>query len=284
MLEENKTDILSKNYLFNKRKHARQKNRDLAIKHRIFLVACLCGLILMIGVYFYLPVSNVYSVKVTGNQYFDDEYYIELSKITDGDKYWLVNLNQAKKRLEESKIVASAKVIRNNHHMIDLEIKENIAIGYVYGEKPELVLSDGTLIEFKDEYLNLISEIPYIDGFTAEELAVIAKDFNKLDVNMVNEISEIHRYPFSYDDQMMEIVMRDGNYVYVSHFGLYLLNEYYTVKSGIKDKNQDVCIFFDEVTNSGYTSECPFWKTETDETTEETAEETTEENAETDED
>ncbi len=262
MLEENKQDILSKNYLLNKRKNVRMKNRNLAIKHRIFVVGCLIGLVIMVSAYFCLPISDVYGVKVSGNQYFNDEYYLALSGLSKDDKYLLANPKKVEKRLKDSTIVKDAKVKRADHRMLEIEITENTLIGYIYTDEPEVVLSDGSLVEFKDEYLSLICEIPYIDGYSAEELALFAKDFEKLDAKMINEISEIHRYPFSYDDQMMEIVMRDGSYVYVSHLGLYLLNEYYTVKSGIKDKDQDLCIFFDELTNSGYTSECPYWREE----------------------
>ena len=269
MLEENKQDILSKNYLLNKRKNVRIKNQNLAIKHRIFVFGCVIGLAIMVTTYFCLPMSDVYGVKVSGNQYFDDEYYLALSGLSKDDKYLLVNPKKVAKRLKDSAIVADASVKRADHRMLEIEVKEHTLIGYIYTDKPEVILSDGSLFEFKDEYLSLICEIPYIEGYSAEELALFAKDFEKLDAKMINEISEIHRYPFSYDDQMMEIVMRDGSYVYVSHLGLYLLNEYYTVKSGIKDKNQNLCIFFDEVTNSGYTSECPYWheevKTETEE-------------------
>ena len=262
MLEENKQDILSKNYLLNKRKNVRIKNQNLAIKHRIFVVGCLIGLAIMVTTYFCLPMSDVYGVKVSGNQYFDDEYYLALSGLSLDDKYLLVNPKKVAKRLKDSAIVADATVKRADHRMLEIKVKEHTLIGYIYTDKPEVILSDGSRFEFKDEYLSLICEIPYIEGYSAEELALFAKDFEKLDAKMINEISEIHRYPFSYDDLMMEIVMRDGSYVYVSHLGLYLLNEYYTVKSGIKDKNQNLCIFFDEVTNSGYTSECPYWHEE----------------------
>ena len=262
MLEENKQDILMQNYLLNKRKNVRLKNQHLALKRRIFWYGCLTGLLILIITYFFLPISNIYGIKVDGNCYFDDEYYIELSGLNVEDKFLFSNLSRAKKQLANSPIVYKASVKRANHRMIEINVEENALIGYIYEEEPKVILSDGTLVEFKDEYLELISEIPYIDGFTAEEIASFASDFKKLDAKMINEISEIHRYPFSYDDQMMEIIMRDGTYVYVSHFGLYLLNDYYTVKSGIKDKNQDACIFFDEVTNSGYTSDCPYWNEE----------------------
>ena len=74
-----------------------------------------------------------------------------------------------------------------------------------------------------------------------------------------DEISEIHRYPFSYDENMLEVIMRDGNYLYLSYYSLSMLNEYYTIASGITVTEDKACIFLDEMTNSGYTSECPYW-------------------------
>ena len=77
--------------------------------------------------------------------------------------------------------------------------------------------------------------------------------------------SEVHSYPFSYDERMMEFIMRSGNYVYVSSYGLALLNNYHSIESSLSTEEDHVCIFLDEVTNSGYTSACPFWDDGSDE-------------------
>ena len=260
MLEEGRQDILNKNYFINKRKNARLKTRFLASKHRTFLLGILLGLIGILVIYYLLPISNIFTINVENNRYFSDEYYVSLSGLDTNGKFYLVSLAKAKKAIKQDEIIESVSVKRDDFNTIDIVVNEKLAIGYTYEyDEPKIIFADGSEIPFEDKYVDLISKLAYIEGFEEEYLLSIAKYFKDIDYEMLNEVSEIHRYPFTYDDQMMEFIMRDGSYVYVSRSGLSLLNNYYTIKSGVKNDNKYVCIFLDEVTNSGYTSECPFW-------------------------
>ena len=57
---------------------------------------------------------------------------------------------------------------------------------------------------------------------------------------------------------MMEVIMRDGNYCFVSWTGLEMLDKYYLIVSGIDTSTNKACIFLDELTNSGYIGICPW--------------------------
>lgn len=259
MLEEKKENILEDNYYLKKRKKARLKTRFLAIKNRLFILGIVFGILITAVLYLMLPSSEVFKVVVKGNEYLKDDYYINLSKIKDGDKFLLVNLNKVKNQISSSSIVDSVTVKRNNYNLIEINVKEKEIIGYTYEVEPKILLSDGSTINLENDYLNVIASVPLIEGYDEEGLKLIAIGFKKLDQKMIGEISEIHRYPFSYDENMLEVIMRDGNYLYLSYYSLSMLNEYYTIASGITVTEDKACIFLDEMTNSGYTSECPYW-------------------------
>ena len=259
MLEEKKENILEDNYYLKKRKKARLKTRFLAIKNRLFILGIVFGILITAVLYLMLPSSEVFKVVVKGNEYLKDDYYINLSKIKDGDKFLLVNLNKVKNQISSSSIVDSVTVKRNNYNLIEINVKEKEIIGYTYEVEPKILLSDGSTINLENDYLNVIASVPLIEGYDEEGLKLIAIGFKKLDQKMIDEISEIHRYPFSYDENMLEVIMRDGNYLYLSYYSLSMLNEYYTISSGITVTEDKACIFLDEMTNSGYTSECPYW-------------------------
>ena len=259
MLEEKKENILEDNYYLKKRKKARLKTRFLAIKNRLFILGIVFGILITAVLYLMLPSSEVFKVVVKGNEYLKDDYYINLSKIKDGDKFLLVNLNKVKNKISSSSIVDSVTVKRNNYNLIEINVKEKEIIGYTYEVEPKILLSDGSTINLENDYLNVIASVPLIEGYDEEGLKLIAIGFKKLDQKMIDEISEIHRYPFSYDENMLEVIMRDGNYLYLSYYSLSMLNEYYTIASGITVTEDKACIFLDEMTNSGYTSECPYW-------------------------
>ena len=259
MLEEKKENILEDNYYLKKRKKARLKTRFLAIKNRLFILGIVFGILITAVLYLMLPSSEVFKVVVKGNEYLKDDYYINLSKIKDGDKFLLVNLNKVKNQISSSSIVDSVTVKRNNYNLIEINVKEKEIIGYTYEVEPKILLSDGSTINLENDYLNVIASVPLIEGYDEEGLKLIAIGFKKLDQKMIDEISEIHHYPFSYDENMLEVIMRDGNYLYLSYYSLSMLNEYYTIASGITVTEDKACIFLDEMTNSGYTSECPYW-------------------------
>lgn len=259
MLEEKKENILEDNYYLKKRKKARLKTRFLAIKNRLFILGIVFGILITAVLYLMLPSSEVFKVVVKGNEYLKDDYYINLSKIKDGDKFLLVNLNKVKNQISSSSIVDSVTVKRNNYNLIEINVKEKEIIGYTYEVEPKILLSDGSTINLENDYLDVIASVPLIEGYDEEGLKLIAIGFKKLDQKMIDEISEIHRYPFSYDENMLEVIMRDGNYLYLSYYSLSMLNEYYTIASGITVTEDKACIFLDEMTNSGYTSECPYW-------------------------
>ena len=272
MLEDKKKEILDNNYYINKRQNVRLKKRILAHRNRIYLLGILTSIVLIIALYFILPVSNVYDVSVVGNRYLEDDFYQKLSNVDDNDKYLLSFNGSIEKAIKECDLIEEVKVKHLNHNIIQIEVKEKNVVGYVNKNVPVLILEDGSELKLEKAYNDILLSVPLIEGYTAEELKTIVKGFNELDPQMIDEISEIHKYPFTYDPQMMEVVMRDGYYVYLSYYAMPLLNDYYLMVSGIDKELGKPCIYVDEMSNSAYTSDCPFWKTEKDEKTKDSKE------------
>ena len=121
-----------------------------------------------------------------------------------------------------------------------------------------ILLINGDKVLIDDNNIYLIAKIPLLEGYNNDQINQILRGFKAIDYNTINEISEIHRYPFSYDENMMEVIMRDGNYCFVSWTGLEMLDKYYLIVSGIDTSTNKACIFLDELTNSGYIGICPW--------------------------
>ncbi len=268
MLKENRKELLDDNYLLNKRENSRQKTRFIRQKHRLFILGVFLGLLIFIALYLSLDISNIYDIKVNGNTYLSAEYYQKLSGLDTDDKYLLTISPLIESRIKKDPLIESVKVRLDDDMIITIEIQEKEVIGYIYEDLPYLILSDASKVSLKEDYMDVILKVPFIEGYSDEELKLIAKGFKDMDPILINEISEIHKYPFSYDDMMMEVVMRDGNYVYMSYYAMHLLDSYYAFASKI-DSQKPVCIFIDDLSSSAYTSECPYknqGKTSQDET------------------
>ena len=78
---------------------------------------------------------------------------------------------------------------------------------------------------------------------------------------MINEISEIHYYPnLKFQDH--ELIMRDGNYIFTSVYGINRINKYYDIiASHYVDKNS--CYYIEDISGTAYTSACP-WQSSDD--------------------
>lgn len=261
MLEEKK--IIDRNYLMNKRNDARLRSKFYAVKHRLFVVGIIMGLAIIIAFYLLSGYSKVYKVVVEGNVYYTDKQIVKLSGINEDSFHLFTFPFIVENRVKDDILIDSVKAKIKDNRIINIEVKEKKIVGYINSSDGVFyVLDDGTRMEMDKDNSHWINRVPLIEGYTDEQLDNIISGFKDIDIDLLNQISEIHRYPFTYDDNMLEVVMRDGNYVFISSFGLDLLNQYYSIVSGIGSRDESHCIYLDEVTNSGYSSSCP-WNIET---------------------
>ena len=259
MLEENKKKILESNYYLNKRSDARKKTKFIAAKHRYFIISIILGLIILAALYFTSAKTNIFHIAISGNHYLKDEDIIKMSGLNLNDKFLLVSKNKTCKKLTDNPLIQSCQLEKRDGHLINIHVEEEKQIAYAFeDQKAVLILANDERIELDIDNMYLIENIPLIQGYNKEQLLQVIKGFQDVDYQVINEISEIHRYPFSYDENMLEVIMRDGNYVFVSSFGLKLLDNYYSIASGLDISYKNACIYLDEVTNSGYTSSCPW--------------------------
>ncbi len=261
MLE--KEAIIDRNYLLNKRKDARVKKHFTAFKHRLFVVGIILGLLIIAIFYFLNDISRIYRISVFGNYYYDRHKIIALSGIEEDD-IWLFSWPFiAEGKIKNDPLIKDVEVRLEDDLIVAIEVSEYKIIAYFNDlDAPYYVLENGDMIKADSANMDFLSEVPLIEGYSKEELRDLAPYFNELDKGIIAQISEIHRYPVSYDEKMMEVIMKDGNYVFVSPAGLNLLKQYFNVLSSIGETEGNFCLYFDDVTSSGYKSSCPWTKSE----------------------
>lgn len=263
MLDKDKKEILNKNYFLNSRKDAVKKTKFVKSKHRFFLLGIALGLILIIGAYFISDYSNIYHVVIEGNVYYTDEEVRAISGISDDDKFLLVDKKNVKQQLENDTLIKNATIEKLDDKVIRITVEEYKIIGYVFeDETTKLVLINDDRIDITKDNMRLINQVPLIAGYDKEGLSSIEKGFENISIELISEISEIHHYSFSYDENMMELIMHDGNYCFVSSIGLHMLSQYYNVISNLEVGDEKQCLYVDEVTNTYQNRACPWEKVE----------------------
>ncbi len=260
MLEEKKA-LLNKNALFGLRRNKKELSAFDSGKRFCFITSILFGFLIIAITYFCLDVSSVYHISVTGNHYLNDQDVVSLSRLSTSDRYLFVIPYQVEKRVKENPLINECKVEMKDGRLIKINVEEKKLIGYMPENGLNVVISesDDHIAIDKDNFY-LISKLPLIEGFSPEELILIEKNLSKCDYRVIDEISEIHSYK-DLKYQNVEIIMRDGDYIFSSPYGLEILNRYFDIESSyLSGKNQ--CYYFEDISGNAYTSACPWEKVE----------------------
>ena len=263
-----KEEILKKNVLLDLRRKRKDQSRFDRAKNRSFVFSIVSGLLIIGLVYFLSSASNVYRIAVSGNRYLKDEDIIAMSQLTTKHKFLLVLPKIYEKKIAADPLIESARIAKKDGRLIDIEVKEKKMLAYLQGDEGYTVLLEGNEQLNTENYPYVIDHVPYLDGFSEEEIELIAKNLRDCDQGTINEISEMHPFP-ELKYQNVQLVMRDGNYIFTSVYGLPILNHYHNIKSSYV-KDTKICYYFEDISGNAYSSACP-WEPE-----EETVEEITE--------
>ena len=272
-------NLLHKNALFNLRKLKKEESRFVRMKRICFLIGVILSLIIITTIYFISSHSNIYRITIKGNNYLKDEDIIKLSELSFDDKYILTFPLLVENRIRTNPLVSNCTVSRLDDRLIEISVEEKKIICYKENNgKYQLILSDDERIDLDDSNNYLINYVPYIDGFDDEQIKLIEKNLEECDYKIINEISEIHNYP-ELKYQNVELIMRDGNYIFTSVYGLNILNHYHKIQSSYISNNK-ICYYFEDISGNAYSSACP-WEVveeENEENLEESDEDYDEEN------
>ena len=258
---DDKQKILNSNSYLNKIKNERMKNDYDKAKRRNFIISIFLSLIIIATIYLVSNKSNIYRISVKGNIYYNDGDIVALSGLTTSNKYIFVSERNIERKIKKDPLIAECVVIKDDDYVISIEVKEKKIIGYTFEDKNNvLVLEDDSRIEINNDNLYLIENAPLLEGLSKEDIILIEKQLVDVDYTIINEISEIHYYPKE-KYQNIELIMRDGNYIFTSAYGLNILNSYYAIKSSY-DTKKNTCYYFEDISGRPYTSACPWVRQE----------------------
>lgn len=260
MLNEQRNDILKNNYFLNKVKDGRKKIKFDKDGGVIFVLAFFVSLAIIVALYLVSPYSKTFKVTVNGNHYLKEKDIINEANLS---KYFLLtNPKKKAKELADDPLIEEATITMLDGNIVTIDVKEVKQIGYIFEDNQSLLLLINDIrVPLNKDNMYLIDKVPLIEGYNKEELREIEPGFENVDYKIINEISEIHKYPISYDKNQMEVIMRDGNYCFLSSTGLYLLDSYYSMSSTIDSSKGYACVYIDDYTKTGYISTCP-WQNE----------------------
>lgn len=226
-----------------------------------------CGGLLIVLLYFFLPISYTKGISVSGNVNLSQDYIKEISNVDGNHRFFLTIPFLTEMRLKSNPMISDAKVTLNENHIISIQVTEKKAIGYRYDDDEPIVLfADNTTAPLESGYLDIIADIPYITGFNeTEQTRLLCNAFENIEPSVIADISEISQYKLPYDDQTIKVLMRTGGYFVSNYHDLYMINDYHLVEKKVTDSSKCVYAFSSDTGNTVYTRTCP-WDENTENT------------------
>ena len=260
MLDE-KQKLLKRNSLFNLRKNRKVATAYEKAKAFWCTVAVFLSLVIICLIYFISSSSNIYHISVEGNYYLNDRDIVELSGLSDRSKYLLTLPFMVEKKIKKNSIILDCKVSLLEKRLVKITVKEKKIVGYaLQNGLYVLVMDDDERLALTNDNLYLISKVPLLEGFNEQELVLIEKNLGECDYEIIDQISEIHKFP-QLKFQNLELIMADGNYIFTSVYGLNILNKYYDIRSSFVSERKQ-CYYFEDISGNAYTSACPWEEVE----------------------
>lgn len=196
----------------------KKKKKKIRFRFRIILVFLLLLYIVITGTLYLinLPISNIY---IKGNSYLTDQEIIEYAGIENYPSTFKNLSSKLEKKLEKNLYIISAKVSKNLLTQVNIAIVENRPLFFNQSINKTILLN-GKATEDSFEVPILINYIPDViyDDFIAK--------IGKIDINVLNKISEMKYDPDEVDDSRFLFTMTDANYVYLTLNKLEKINSY----------------------------------------------------------
>ncbi len=257
-IDDFKTEPIGVRHLLDERK-MRKDNMDFRTAQPVlFAWTCVFSVLLITLTYFLLPASRVKAISVSGNNYLPKDYVEHLSGITYKSRYFLTFPTITAHKIEEDPMISKARINLLPGNIIQIAIEENQPVAYRYNEDgPVFLMSDGSEVGMKREYTNIISRVPFVEGFyTEDQTHLLTKALSGVDRGMIEEIAEIRQYTLYYDDETLMIQMREGGYFFTNYFSIDILNRYHEYYA--MQENKEYCFFADSTNKLVQSRPCPW--------------------------
>lgn len=217
----------SKKNIKNSKKIVKEKVKVRKIRYgRVLLFLIILFLIgYLIFSFINLKIKNIYIIN---NNILSDYEIIELASLEDYPPIFYQTSSSIEKTLEKNIFIKKAKV-KKYYRRIDITIEDNYPV-YYDSNTNKTVFQDKR--EDDKVYATPIL-VNYIPDTISDEFKT---KLLKLDINVINRISEIKYDPNNVDSERFLLTMNDGNFVYLTLAYFDKMNSYVSIYLDIISK------------------------------------------------
>lgn len=212
-------------------------------------ILCATGLVLFgLFIYFLSDDSKVRSLAVDGNYYYTPQQIYRIAGLNTESRILLEPSFMVEKRLEEDPLIEKAQVSVSGQS-VHIQVEEKLIIGYYLKDGQNYVLCrNGESIAIDDQsYMKNLIHVPLLADLSDETMQAICSQFQQypeyLNREILEKIAEILPWSESYDQNMLKLIMQDGNLVFTSISDLQMITNYQLVLTELV--GEDVCLILD---------------------------------------
>lgn len=205
------------------------KKKKLKIGRVIIVFLIFLIIIFLMIIISKLPVMGFY---ISGNTYYTDSEILSITTLDEYPSFLFTNSININSKIKNNEIIDSIKIKKTLDLKFKVLVKEKKILFYDLNEKKSITAT-GEKIKFYDEnspvMINTISNKKIYNNFISK--------MNKIDTDILKNISEIKYDPNEIDDERFFISMNDGNYVYVTLSKFSNINNYTKISRTLGEKN-----------------------------------------------
>ena len=184
-------------------------------KKKIKVMPLLIFLVVLIVLFIILKVvlsMKTKNIIIVGNDLISDQTIIEEANLTNYPEFFKVSTRKMKKKLLSNPYIKSVKIERKLFNTFKIIIEEEKILLYDYPNQ-NYILSNGKEIISDKEYLGVPTLLNHVSDTVYDRFI---NKLDKLNPDVLKQISEIKYDPSSYDETRFFLTMNDGNYVYIN--------------------------------------------------------------------
>ena len=224
------------------------RKKKIRTRRRILRVLSLLLIVMLVFAFLSSDLSKVKTLSVRGNMIYTDEQILEKAELNYRSSFVLNPGFLIAMRLKEDTLIKEASISKTWGGGILITVEEEMIIGYLKDDPTKLLVQGKGIYELSEADQIDLTKIPRIGGFNEGQLEELDQAFQEVDPDILALISEMEPYATSYDADMVQFVMIDGNRVTASMKGVVLLNSYRSVLKELEGTH--VCLYMDDISGN----------------------------------
>ena len=205
------------------------KRKKLKVTRIILVLIIIALIILLLKFLIKVPVTGFY---ISGNTYYTDQEILDKTGLSSYPSFFLTSSFSVNSKIKSDKLIDNIKIKKTMLLKFKVIVNENKILFYNLDENRSIVKSGDKISYYDKDSPVLVNKV-----LSKKIYNKFISKMEKIDDDVLKNISEIKYDPNDIDDERFFVSMNDGNYVYLTLSKFSNINNYMKISRTLGDKN-----------------------------------------------